>query len=240
MKSILDQFRPSTVGFIPGTPQEVFALRLAQKLNDASAAHHYAILASEHSTGRLLAAYRRALRQSTNGDLGRRFHRELERTGDPGREPSGAKFVSIRIERRAVAAAVFQGEYLDYTQVRQLSSSREKAISSAAGFVRWLLDNFPVESAAIEDIPNGDEVQRRIVSDSVVEVLREQTLPIWQIPKTQIFETLGHPPLKSRKEVRRVITTIWPMLAGSNGHSFLQDAAALGLCVQTERLFIIN
>src|ERR1022692_1259245 len=240
MSSILDQFRPAQSGFTPSRPRDIFALRLAQKLNDASAAAHYAMLAADHSEDHLLPAYRRTLRESSNGDLGRRFHRELERTGDPGSDHRCAKLLSIRVERRAVAAAVFHGEHLDYTQVRQLSSSREKAVSSAIGFVNWLLANFAVESAALEAIPNGDEIQRQILSDTIQQVLRESMLPIWQIPKVQVFEAFGHPTLRSRKELREVITTIWPVLAGTKGKGFIQDAAALAWYVQTERLFIIN
>jgi hypothetical protein len=240
MTSILDQFRRAQSGFTPRMPRDIFALRLAQKLNDASAAAHYVMLAAEHSEARLLTAYRRTVRESSNGDLGRRFHRELQRTGEPGSDDRWARLLAIRVERRAVAAAVFHGEHLDYTQVRQLSSSKEKAIASAVGFVNWLLASFAIESAALEAIPNGDEIQRQILSDAVHQILRERILPIWQIPKAQLFEACGHPPLRSRKELRNVITTIWPVLAGSNGKSFIQDAAALGLYVQTERLFIIN
>jgi hypothetical protein len=240
MTSILDQFRPSPYGFTASMPRDIFALRLAQKLNDASAAAHYAMLAAEHSEAHLLTAYRRTLRESSNGDLARRFHRELERAGDPGSDHRRAKLLAIRVERRAIAAAIFHGEHLEYTQVRQLSSSREKALASAIGFVNWLLDSFAVESAALEAILNGDEIQRQILSDTIQRVLRERVLPIWQIPKTQVFEAFGHPPLRSRKELREAITTIWPVLAGTKGKSFIQDAAALGLYVQTERLFIIN
>ena len=83
MTSILDQFRSAQSGFAARTPRDIFALRLAQKLNDASAAVHYTMLAAEHSETRLLAAYRRTVRESSNGDMGRRFQRELERTGEP-------------------------------------------------------------------------------------------------------------------------------------------------------------
>jgi hypothetical protein len=240
MTSILDQFRSAPSGFTLRRPRDIFALRLAQKLNDTSAAAHYLMLAAEHSEAHLLTAYRRTIRESTNGDLGRRFHYELGRSGEPGSDQRCAKLLSVRVERRAVAAAVFHGEHLDYTQVRQLSSSREKALSSAVGFVNWLLANFAIESAALEAIPNGDEIQRQVLSDTIQQVLRERMLPIWQIPKAQVFEAFGHPPLRSRKELRAVITTIWPVLAGTKGKGFIQDAAALGLYVQTERLFIIN
>ena len=89
-------------------------------------------------------------------------------------------------------------------------------------------------------LASAEEIQRRTLTDEITKTLRDHMLPIWQIPKTELFEACGHPALKSRKEVREVITAIWPVLAGTNGQTFIQDAAALGLYVQTERLFIID
>ena len=76
---ILDQFRPTPTTFQPTTAAELFALRLAQKLNDAGAVRHYVSLLESCSEDQLLCAYRRTTRESVNGDLGRRFHLELER-----------------------------------------------------------------------------------------------------------------------------------------------------------------
>jgi hypothetical protein len=240
MTSILDRFDRPSVGFEPKTTQDLFALRLAQKLGDAPAAGHYAALVAEHSQARLLTAYRRAVRNAPDGDLGGRFHAELERASDNRSDMRGANLLAVRVERRSIAAAVFHGEQLEYTQMRHLSSVKEKALSSAVGFVNWILESFPIESVALEALSNTEEIQRQILTDAITENLRERILPIWQIPKTQLFEACGHPALKSRKQVREVITAVWPVLAGANGKTFIQDAAALGLYVQTERLFIIN
>jgi hypothetical protein len=124
--------------------------------------------------------------------------------------------------------------------MRHLSSAKEKALSSAVGFVNWLLESFAIESVALEALASVEEIQRRILTDAITETLRDRMLPIWQISKAQVFEAFGHPVLKSRKEVREVIADIWPVLAGTNGQTFIRDAAALGLYVQTERLFIID
>jgi hypothetical protein len=113
-------------------------------------------------------------------------------------------------------------------------------LSSAVGFVNWLLESFAIESVALEALASAEEIQRRTLTDVITETLRDRMLPIWQIPKAELFEACGHPALKSRKEVREVIAAIWPVLAGTNGRTFIRDAAALGLYVQTERLFIID
>ena len=240
MTSILDRFVRPPVGFEPKTTQDVFALRLAQKLRDATAAGHYAALVAEYSQSRLITAYRRTVRSAPDGDLGRRFHVELQRASDNSSDSRSVNLLAVRVERRSIAAAVFCGDHLEYTQMRHLSSTKEKALSSAVGFVDWLLESFAIESVALEALASVEEIQRRILTDVITETLRDRMLPIWQISKAQLFEACGHPALKSRKEVRQVIVAIWPVLAGTNGQTFIRDAAALGLYVQTERLFIID
>lgn len=240
MTAILDRFNNTIAGFVPATIQDLFALRLAQKLGDAPAAAHYAILLTEHSEARLLVAYRRAIRNSRNGDLGRRFHEELERSHSNGHNGCGPNLISIRIERRAVAAAIFRGDHLEYADSRQLSSARDKAVVSAVGFLNWILARFPVESAALEAIPSGYEFQRRVLHDAICQTLRDRILPIWEIPKPLLLEGCGYPALKSRQQLRSVATSIWPVIEGTHGKVFIQDAAILGLHAQIERHFISN
>jgi hypothetical protein len=239
MQSLLDRFIPSTTGFRPRTTTELFALRLAQKLDDAKAVGHYLALLDSHSESQLLCAYRRTLHGCPSGDLGRRFVQELARVHQNGHRDQQADLMAVRVERRAVSAAVFRGDHLEYTDARQLSSAREKALASAVGFVNWMLARFPVESVALESIPNG-EFQRRLLHDAICAALRQQMLPMWEIAKSVLLEGYSVPPLKSRAELRETATNIWPILAGTRAKVFVQDAAALGLYVQTERLFIIN
>jgi hypothetical protein len=240
MQSLLDRFIPPTAGFRPRTTTELFALRLAQKLDDVSAVGHYLALVDSHSESQLLCAYRRTLQGHPSGDLGRRFVAELARVHTNGHHQQQPDLMAVRVERRSVAAAVFHGDHLEYADARQLSSARDKALASAVGFVNWMLSRFPVESVALESIPNGNEFQRRVIHESICVSLRDQMLPMWEIPKLVLLEGYGNPMLKSRAQLRETATNIWPILAGTHAKVFIQDAAALGLHVQTERLFIIN
>lgn len=240
MNHILDRFVIPTTDFEPATLSEMFALRLAQKLGDARAVRHFVTLASSYPAGQLLCAYRRALRAGANGDLGRRFHSELERTRPDGHHLCQPGLIAIRIERRAVAAAIFHGDHLEYTDARQLSSIRDKAVGSAAGFIHWLLARFDVDSAALESIPNGHEIQRRVLHDAICQALRDRATSIREIPKAALLEGCGHPALKTRAQLRGIATSVWPILEGTHAKVFIQDAAILGLHVQTERLFIFN
>jgi hypothetical protein len=240
MNNILDRFVLSTSDFVPATSSEMFALRLAQKLGDIRAVRHFVTLADSFPAGQLLCAYRRARRASSNGDLAKRFHSELERTRPEGHSVCHPSLLAIRVERRTVAAAVFYGDHLEYTDARQLSSSRDKAVASAAGFIHWLLTQFDVDWAAVESIPNGHEIQRRALHDVICQALRERVVSIGEIPKAVLLEGCGHPPLKSRAQLRGIATSVWPIIEGTHAKVFIQDAAILGLHVQTERLFIIN
>src|ERR1700730_2380250 len=106
MNSLLDRFTPITSAFRPGTATELFALRLAQKLGDAPAVRHYVSLSHSYSEFQMLCAYRRTLRQGHNGSRGRQFLAELQRVSPNGNHNGCAKLISIRVERRTIAAVV--------------------------------------------------------------------------------------------------------------------------------------
>lgn len=236
--SILDKvIIPGSV-FRAGGVEDIFALRLARKLRDEAAASHYARLTEQHTLGRLLVAHRSALRTGHGGDLGRRFHAELERISEDQPRPRTSTLLALRIERRCIAVAVFVGTRVDYTEVRHLSSSKDKALGSAVRFVTWLLHCFKVDSAALEMISSPANIHRRSLSDLVEQTLRDNLLSIYRIPKSEVFEAFGEPRLRSRRELRELVVGIWPILQGGKAKALIQDAAALGLHVQTERLFI--
>ena len=242
MMSILDQVARSSFGasygqFRPKTAQEFFALRLACRLDDSSAAGHYAELAVQYSEGQLLTAYRRAL--STHLDAARRFHRELEPLrGHNCSTESRSRLCAIRIERRAVAVAILNGEHLQHVDARQLSSSPDKAMESASTFItRRVIERFQFGSATLEIIPNGHEKQRLLLHKAVLQALRPKGIGILEISKEDLFQAFGHPPLRSRKELREIASDIYPVLDQAPGQPWTHDAAALGLYVQTERLF---
>ncbi len=238
MTRILDRFPIALSQFHPKTVGEMFAFRLAQKLGEKGAVHHYISLLDAYSEAHLLYAYRRALRGGGRADMGRRFHVELERTHSNGYHDGQSSLLAIRIERRAVAAAVFNGTHLEYADSRQLASTRDRALASSVGFINWMLDRFPVESAALETIPTGQEIQRRALHDAICAELREHALPIWEVSRADLLDACAYSFAKSRADLRATAVSIWPILAGDRAKIFIQDAAILGLHVQIERLFM--
>jgi hypothetical protein len=222
--------------FRPASTQEFFALRLAARLGEAANAGHFAQLADQYSEGQLLAAYSRALR--SHADLGRRFHLELEPLKDKKiGDGSVGRLLAIRIERRAVAIAIFSGDHLKHADARQLSSAADKALDSAASFVTRFIEKFRFESAAVEIIPSGYQLQRTVLHRAVLEVLSHQAIGIREVSTKELLQAFAHPKLRSRMELRKIISDIYPVLDQSFGKPWTHDAAALGLYVQTERLF---
>jgi hypothetical protein len=232
------EFRPTTV-------PEVFALRLATKLGDGAAAKHYAELVERYPADHLLIAYHRATAHCHNGNLARRFHDFFEPlkhrdNQSMGNGRSTYRLAAIRVDRRAVAVAVFNGDHLTHAQARQLSASPGKAISSAVGFIERIMRQFDVKSAVIEAIPNGDERHRKVLQQAIVGALADDEINAGEVSKAELFEALAHPPVTSRKELKVIASRIWPILDEQPGGPWTHDAAMLGIYVQIEVVFGSN
>lgn len=147
------------------------------------------------------------------------------------------KLAAVKVERREVAAAVFEGTHLDYVQLRQLSSVHEKADSSALGFVHWIVITFDTESVALEEVDAKYETRRKVLAGLIGDSLRQSSIFVWKVRKRELFPAYGMPPVKSRREIREVVRSVWPILDEGKRNLAILDAVALGLYVQTERLF---
>lgn len=233
--TILEQVAASYGRFTPKSSDDYFALRVAQKLGDEKAASHYASLVSQNGKDALLVAYIRAKKRSRPGeDRAQRFHDELKGVNGQHIEASG-KLLALKVERRTVAAACFYGTRLEFTESRELSSDPAKAVSSAIGFLNWICQVFDSDSAALET-EQDSEIRRAALHHAIVASLRQQSFSIRETPKFEILRTFGVPAPRTRREMREVIGSIWPIL--DSGRPAVLDAAALGLYVQTERLFL--
>jgi hypothetical protein len=234
---ILNQLAKSRrSSFHPSSPDEYFALRLAHRLGEPEAAAHYAVLASQYSQTKLLCACRRAMAAGYGSRPAKIFHDYLSanRTNG-GNGVSHPRLMAVRIERRALAVAVFSGIHLEGRRVLQLSSNPSRAESSTAGFIREMLSENNCPSVAIESVP--DDIRRAVLHGAIVQQCRANEISVWEISKQSVFDALAHPPLKTRSEVRDLMLRIWPMAALKQSQVCALDAFALGLYVQTERLF---
>ena len=232
--TILEQVAASYKRFRPLSATDFFALSLAHKLDDDAAASHYASLASRVGQNPLLVAYGRAKKNVSGGEkLAQRFHKELESVGTASWDDPG-KLLALRIERRTIAVAVFIGTHLDFTQARELLSVPAKAEASTIGFLDWLSQAIPCDSAALE-LETRQESRREALNNCAETFLRNQGVSLWLIPKRELLPRFGLPAPESRAELRTIIRSIWPVL--DPNRKAILDATALGLYVQTERLF---
>lgn len=244
MTGILDRFVQSGKPephqrFRPATPDHFIALRVADRLNDAAAVHHYADLCDRHTAVPLVTACRHALKHKPV-DLAQRFHAALEQ-GRNGNGLPHRDLAAIRIERRAIAVAIFSGDRLKYPPVaRQLSSDGNKAIGSAAMFINHIRAKCPFPNAAIEALPADCEAQRSQLTKIIIGVLAEAQVSVWQFAKSEVIAAFGHPALKFRSEVREVMSAMWPEVNGGFGSPLIKDALALGLYCQVEHLLMID
>ena len=230
-KSHLSDFRPLSV-------DDYFVLRLAKALGEPAAAPHYAVLASQQPQSVLLCAYRKAM--NTNPDHpAPAFHEILEALNGHGNRPlPRPRIMAIRIERRAVAMALFGGTQLEGWRVRQLPSDSKRAEDSCVGFVTAVLDEHHCEGVVLESI-SGDAARVKL-HDSAVAECRALGISVTEIPKQTVIESFAHPAPTTRHEIREIVSQIWLVPNLKGGRDFILDAAALGLYFQTERLFTSN
>jgi hypothetical protein len=236
MTQILDRIAHTrSSGFRPTSPGEYFALRLAHRLGEPEAAAHYAILASQYPLHTLLCAFQKAVAGSK--EPSRVFHEHLSSGGTGNGNAAHPRLAAIRVERRTIAVAIFAGTHLEGRRVLQLSSDPNRAESSTAAFIRSVLGENSCESLAIEPAPVPQEIFRAMLHRTVMEYCRANNVSVWEVSKKTVFEALGHPPLRSRREVRETMLAIWPLPDPKRSQICALDAFALGLFVQTERLF---
>ena len=244
MPGILDQVARSAIPanhnhFQPTSPEDFFALQLAYRLHEPSAAQHYADLLRHYTVEHLLTAFHRATARGSHSDPARSFHDELRRLGDREvKTVQDRRLAAIRMERRGIAVVILSGYHLEYPPlVRQLPSDINKAQNSAAGFISSVIQRCPFATAALETLPGAAEVQRQALLRIVQGIFAEQAVGIWQVEKRDILAAYGYPPLSFRGQVQKTIEGIWPDINGSFGAPLIKDALALGLYCQTEYLF---
>jgi hypothetical protein len=243
MTAILDTItaaRAARVVFHPTTITELLALRLAHKRPDARAVAHYADVLARFSEPQVLGAFHRATNGQTPEDWGKTFHRELahvltKNSFAAGGSPS--RVLGLRVERRAIAAAVFYGNGLEYTQVKQLPSNHNKVLGSALAFVAWLLDQFSFDSVAVEPLTLGDS-QRSQLSATIKQAVRERLLPVWEVPANELIGAFGEPRPRFRTQLRQLVSGMWPILSDEKRTELICDAVALAAFVQIERRFL--
>lgn len=144
------------------------------------------------------------------------------------------KLLAVRIDRRVIALAVFEGPEVQHSEVRQLPSGSARAESAVSAFISRIVQGYSPHSAALE-IVHGT-TRRTMFTGQCVALLRGLGIPVTEVPPADLLASYGYPPLVNRLELRRVAANLWPVISETRMTGFVQDALALGLLVQTDRL----
>ena len=238
MTEILKQFERNRLSqFLPSTPDEYFALRLARGLGEPQAANHYAILASQYSQHKLLCAYQRAIgAKHTAKTPAKIFHEYLESIPPGGSNGiARPKLMAVRIERRCIAVGIFTGTHLDGFRARALAADHDAADSTAVAFLRECLSDCECRTIAVETV--AGDIRRSILHEAVLATCRSVGVSVWEISIKTVMESLAYPPPKTREEIRKQVLRMWPLPGLKRAEQCALDAFAVGLHVQTERLF---
>src|SRR5205085_1221923 len=112
----------------------------------------------------------------------------------------------------------------------------QKAETTAMGFVNWILESFDIDATVLERFEGGPDLMRAGIYQAVDRTLRASGASIQTIHPPELLCAFAYPSKANRKDVRQVVTTIWPILDARNAHPATLDAVALGLYYQTDRL----
>lgn len=237
MTNILKQFEQSRDSqFLPSSPDEYFAVRLATGLGEPEAAHHYSVLASRYSQHKLLSAYEHAVLNKGGNSAAKVFHDYLASLPEGGSNGiARPRLMAVRIERRCMGAGVFIGTHLEGFCARVLAADYGSGETSAISFLRSSLSENECQAIAIETA--DDDTRRSKLHRAIVTACREDGVSVWEIPIANVMAALSHPPPKSREKMRKQVQKMWPLTDLRKKEECTLDAFALGLYVQTERLF---
>ncbi len=146
---------------------------------------------------------------------------------------------AVSIQRRSAAIAIFRKTHLEEMLTRQFPNDQAKAENAVIGFVRQVLERNRVGLIAIE---TADAKSARVGKfwQDATEVFHSESIPVQEVQTETLYQSFAVPPLRNRDQLRKIAQSIWPELDNREFVRAALDAAALGLFVQTERLFVLN
>ena len=139
--------------------------------------------------------------------------------------------LSVRLNRRAIGVAVLTDEALTMTDGRHLSSERDRAVPAAVRYIdRWLEQSGA--GAVVVDAPapvEGSTTKQLL--DGIISLLSSRGVMPLLITKADILAAYGLSPVRTRSQVRDVVSGFWPELAKISGRikPYAADAAAAAL-----------
>jgi hypothetical protein len=141
--------------------------------------------------------------------------------------------LTLRVNRRAIAAAVLDDEQLTLVDGRYLPSHRERATAAAVRYVTRLLEMTGLKRIAIEAAAD-DESQGMAVLTAIKDLLNTREVTVLEISVSDVLQAFGVPGLRSRRQLREAVAPLFTGLQSRGAiKEYVTDAAAAALFVET-------
>jgi hypothetical protein len=139
--------------------------------------------------------------------------------------------LSVRINRRAIGAAVLSGDALTLADGRHLTSARHRAVPAATRYITRLLEQSGALTVVV-DAPTplkGTTTQHLL--DAITDLLASRGVTPLVVAKADVMAAYGLSPVPTRGQVRDVVINFWPDLSTITGRiqPYAADAAAAAL-----------
>lgn len=150
---------------------------------------------------------------------------------------SHTELLAIKVERRRIAIAAFDGIELRYVEARELSSCYDEARRTTRSFVAWAVVTLKPAAVAVETVDAAEGSRRANLHYIVMQTLVRFRISRISMPGEGVRRVFGVPALATRTAVRMSAQAIWPELPGQAFSPAAYDAAAFGLALQMGSLF---
>ena len=141
---------------------------------------------------------------------------------------------AFRICPKEMGYAVFRGQKLIFWQSHSYLCPASQIERRVIGDIVRCIVRFNIRSAVLDILSKNDESAQ--LKSVAKEAIRNQAIPIFEIPEQELLSSFGHPPLKTRQELRKAVLSIFPQFESSRFMNSCLDAAALGLYFETNRI----
>ena len=145
------------------------------------------------------------------------------------------KLLTLRLSRRAIAAAQVLDENLTLALGQHLTSKADRAVSAVTRFLGRVTDATNPILVVIDCSQRraGTVIDR--IALAIEELLKNRGLPYLYVVKPELLSAYGVPGLRSRRELRELVFAFWPELSHIVGRvqPYVVDAAAAALYADT-------
>jgi hypothetical protein len=149
------------------------------------------------------------------------------------------RILSLRVNRRAIGAAIITADGLTLADGRHLPSGATRAAPAAVRYVDRLLNDSGINAVIVDSpAPRPGSVTDGLLA-SLQQLLADKGLVPVVIGKSDLLAAYGVQALRSRQELRSVVADYWPDLSriGGRVRPYAIDAAAAALYAECRWAF---